>query len=121
VFIAVTNRELSSKLAAFDELVVREREAQNKLQALGNEKKMLSERDYSSSAMISSTVAHAVALLKSYMLDLDIELLHRDYPLEDDDERDTLLDSVYDIAHHFVSQYDFSIVNDQDDMGSPST
>jgi hypothetical protein len=81
--------------------------------------KMLSEHDYSSLAVISSMVALAVALLMSYVLDLDIELLHRDYPFEDDDEQDTLIDSMYETAQHFVSQYDFSIVNDQDDEGSP--
>jgi hypothetical protein len=80
---------------------------------------MLSEHDYSSLAVISSMVALAVALLMSYVLDLDIELLHRDYPFEDDDEQDTLIDSMYETAQHFVSQYDFSIVNDQDDEGSP--
>jgi hypothetical protein len=73
---------LSSKLAGFDELVVREREAQIRLWALGNEKKTreqllestqktLSERDYSSSAVISSVVAHALALLKSHTPNLD--------------------------------------------------
>jgi hypothetical protein len=56
--------------------VVRERDAQAKLQALGEEKKlqkqvlestqkMFSERDYSSSVVIFSAVAHVVALLKS--------------------------------------------------------
>jgi hypothetical protein len=73
---------LSSKSAGFDELVVREREAQIRLWALGNEKKTreqllestqktLSERDYSSSAVISSVVAHALALLKSHTPNLD--------------------------------------------------
>jgi hypothetical protein len=73
---------LSSKLAGFDELVVREREAQIRLWALGNEKKTreqllestqktLSERDYSSSAVIYSVVAHALALLKSHTPNLD--------------------------------------------------
>jgi hypothetical protein len=66
----------------FDELVVRQREAQIKLQALGDEKKiqehllestqmMLFKHNYSSSAVISFVVAHAVALLKSYSSNLD--------------------------------------------------
>jgi hypothetical protein len=65
-------------------LTVRERTAQDKLQALGEDKKtqehlldstwkMLSERNYSSSIVISSAVACAVALLKSYVSDLDDE------------------------------------------------
>jgi hypothetical protein len=51
--------------------------------------KMLSEHDYSSSTVISSVVAHIVLLLKSYVPNLDPELLHKDYPFEEDEERDT--------------------------------
>jgi hypothetical protein len=36
---AAANQELSSKLAALDEMTVRERTAQDKLHALGEEKK----------------------------------------------------------------------------------
>jgi hypothetical protein len=123
-----TRQELSSNSVALDELMVRECEAQIRLQTLGDEKKIKEqllestqktyERDYSSSAVISSTVTHDVALLKSHAPDLDTELLHRDFPFADDEERDALIDSVYDTAQHFVSQYDFSVVNDQDDNGS---
>jgi hypothetical protein len=73
---------------------------------------MLSKHDYSSSEVISSAMAHVVALLKSYVPDLGTELLRRDYPLDNDDEQDTLIDSVYDTAQFFVSQNDFSIAND---------
>jgi chromosome segregation ATPase len=94
---AAANQQLSSKLAALDEITIRERIVQDKLQALGEEnnthehllestRKMLSEHDYSSSTVISSVVAHAVALLKSYVPDLDTKLLCRDYPFDDDDE-----------------------------------
>jgi hypothetical protein len=62
---------------------------------------MLSERDYSSSMVISSV--HAVALLKSHAPDLDTELLHRDFPFVDDEEQDQLIDNVYDTTQHFVS------------------
>jgi hypothetical protein len=62
---------------------------------------MLSERDYSSSMVISSV--HAVALLKSHSPDLDTELLHRDFPFVDDEEQDQLIDNVYDTTQHFVS------------------
>jgi hypothetical protein len=58
-------------------------------------------------------------LLKRYTPDLDRELLHRDYQFDDDEEWDALIDSMYDTAQHFVSQYNFSVVNDQDDKGSP--
>jgi hypothetical protein len=101
------------------------------MQALGDEKKTLeqllesaqktlSERNLSSSAVISSTVAHAVAPLKSHTLDLDTEQLRRDFPFDNDEERDVLVESVYDTTQHFVSQYDFSAINDPDDNGSPS-
>jgi hypothetical protein len=53
--------------------------------------------------MISSAVAHIVVLLKSYTLDLDTELLRRDYAFDGDEEHDRMIDSVYDTAQHFVS------------------
>jgi hypothetical protein len=74
--------------------------------------------DCSSSIVISSVVAHEVALVKSYILDLDLELLRKDYSFEDDEERDTLIDNVFETAQYFVSQYDFSVVNDQDSPGA---
>jgi hypothetical protein len=49
-------------------------------------------------------MTHIVALLKSHT------------PFDDDEERDALIDSVYDIAQHFIFQYDFSTVNNQDDV-----
>jgi hypothetical protein len=79
---------------------------------------MLSKRDFSSSAMISSAVAHAVVLLKSHTPDLDTEKLQRGFPLTNEEERDALVDNVYDIAQYFVSQYDFSVLNESDDSGS---
>jgi hypothetical protein len=69
--------------------------------------------------VISSVVAHVVALLKSHTPDLDVEKLWRDFLFDNDEERDALVDSVYDTAQHFVSQYDFSVLNESDDNGSP--
>jgi hypothetical protein len=60
-----------------------------------------SKRDFSSSVVISSVV------------------LWRDFLFNNDEERDALLDNVYDTAQHFVSQYDFSVLNESDDNGSP--
>jgi hypothetical protein len=54
---------------------------------------MFTEWDYSLSEVISSTVAHAVTLLKSYMPDVDPELLRKEYRCKDDDERDALIES----------------------------
>jgi hypothetical protein len=114
--VATANQELSSKSAAFEELVARERGAQNKLQVLGDDKKaqehvlestqrMLFERDYSSTTVISLAVAHVVALLKSYVPDLDPELLCKDNPFGDDEEQEwyALINSVYDPLQFFVS------------------
>jgi hypothetical protein len=60
-----------------------------------------SKRDFSSLVVISSVV------------------LWRDFSFDNDEERDALLDNVYDTAQHFVSQYDFSLLNESDDNGSP--
>jgi hypothetical protein len=70
--------------------------------------------------VISSVVAHTVAFLKSHTPDLDTEKLRRDFSFDDDEERDALIDSVYDTAQHFMSQYDSFVANDHDDNGSPS-
>jgi hypothetical protein len=82
---------------------------------------MLAERACSSSMVISSEVAHAVVLLKSYVPDLDLELFRKDYPFGDDEEqeRDALINTVYDPTQFFMSHYDFSVANDQEDKGSP--
>jgi hypothetical protein len=79
---------------------------------LESTRKMLFECDYSSSMVISSVVAHRVVLLKSYIPDLDADLLHKNYHFEDDEEWDTLIESMYETSQQFVSQYDFSVVND---------
>jgi hypothetical protein len=60
-------------------------------------------------------VVHVVALLKSYMPDVDPELLRKEYRCKDDDKWDTLIEDAFDVAQH---EYDFSVANDQD---SPST
>jgi hypothetical protein len=81
--------------------------------------KTLSKRDYSFLALISLTLVHTIALLKSHTPDLNIEQLQRDFPFDNDEERDALIDSIYDTTQHFMSQYDFSVINDSDDNGSP--
>jgi hypothetical protein len=121
---------LSSKSATLDESVIRERKMQIKLQILGGKKrvqeqqlefaqKALSKRVFSSSAMISLMVAQVVAFVKNRMPDFDVEILRRDFSITEV-ERDALVDSVYDTAQYFVSQYDFSLLNESDDNASPS-
>jgi hypothetical protein len=53
----------------------------------------LSKRDFTSLAVSSSAVAHAVALVKSHMPDFDAEILRRDFPINDE-EWNALVDSV---------------------------
>jgi Skp family chaperone for outer membrane proteins len=130
-FVTITREKLSSKSIALDESVKQEHEAQIKLQTLVDEKKAkeqllestqmtLSKRDFTSSVMSSSAVAHAMALVKSHMSDFDVEILQRDFPINDE-ERDALVDSIYDTAQYFASQYDFSILVESDDNASPDT
>jgi hypothetical protein len=57
--------------------------------------------------VISSTVANDVALFKNHLLDLDMEILSKDFTIYDA-EQEALANSVYDAAHEFVSLYDFS-------------
>jgi hypothetical protein len=57
--------------------------------------------------MISSTVAHAAALFKNHLPDLNMELLHQNFTM-DNTERETLVSSTFDAAQDFVSSYDFT-------------
>jgi hypothetical protein len=69
--------------------------------------------------VISSVVVHVVALVKNHMLDIDTEILRRNFTINEV-ERDALVDSVYDTAQYFVSLYDFSVLAKLDDNNSPS-
>jgi hypothetical protein len=69
--------------------------------------------------MMSSTVAHVAALFKNHLPDLNIELLHQDFTV-DDVEHETLVSSAFDAAQDFVSSYDFASVAESDDNGSPN-
>jgi lipoate synthase len=73
----------------------------------------LSKRELSSSA-----VAKVVALMKNHLPDLDVEILHRDF-IVDDAEREILVNSAYNAAHDFVSLYNFSSLAESDDNNSP--
>jgi hypothetical protein len=59
-----------------------------------------------------------MALVKSHMPDFDVEILRRDFPINDE-ERDVLVDSVYDTTQYFASQYDFFVLAESDDNASP--
>jgi pantothenate kinase type III len=77
---------LISKSSALDFAVIQERKAKNNLQAakekikaqeqlLASTQKALSKREFSSSVMISSVVANAMALVKNHMPKFDTEIL----------------------------------------------
>jgi hypothetical protein len=63
-------------------------------------------------------VAHVVALVKCHMPDFDAEILRRDFPINDE-ERDALVDNVYDTTQYFVAEYDFFVLAESDDNASP--
>jgi hypothetical protein len=68
--------------------------------------------------MISSAVAHAVALFKNHLPDLDVEIFHKDF-IVDDVARETLVASACDAAQDFVSSYDFTSLTEPKDNDSP--
>jgi hypothetical protein len=78
----------------------------------------LAKRDGSANMMISSVVAHTAALFKNHLSDLNVEILHQDFTV-DDTEREALVSSVFDAAQDFVSSYDFTSLVESDDNDSP--
>jgi hypothetical protein len=63
-------------------------------------------------------VANAVALMKNHLPDLDMEMLRKEFTV-DDAERETLVNNAYDAAQDFVALYDFSSLAESDDNTSP--
>jgi hypothetical protein len=80
----------------------------------------LSKREVSSTLVISSTVAHAAALFKSHLPDLNMEVLRKDFTVEEAG-RETLVNATYDAVHNFVSSYDFARLVESEDNDSPKT
>jgi hypothetical protein len=70
--------------------------------------------------MISSVVAHATALFKNHLPDLNMELLRQDFTV-DDAEHETLVSNAFDAAQDYVSLYDFASITVSDDNNSPKT
>jgi hypothetical protein len=86
---------------------------------LESTQKALSKREFSSSAVVSSTVAHAIALVKNHMVRFDANILWMDFTI-DDVGREALVDSAYDTTQYFVSLYDFSMLTESNDNTSPN-
>jgi chromosome segregation ATPase len=130
--------KLSSKSSALDHAVIREQ--QMKIQLTACEEKMMVANDKLKDAeekmkiqgqlldsaqhmlskweLSSSVVANAMALVKNDLPDLNIEILRRDFTV-DDVEWETLVNIAYDAAHDFVSLYDFFSLAESDDNNSP--
>jgi hypothetical protein len=68
--------------------------------------------------VISSAMANIAALFKNHLPDLDMEVLRKDFTI-DDTKREALANITYDAAHEFVSLYDFSTIAESDDDNSP--
>jgi hypothetical protein len=79
---------------------------------------VLSKREDCSILMISTAVANAMALLKSHLRDLDVELLCKDFAV-DEAEYEALTSSAYDAAQEFTSFYDFSSLAESEGNDSP--
>jgi hypothetical protein len=78
----------------------------------------LAKREGSANIMISSAVAHTVALFKNHLPDLNMKILRQDFTV-DDVEREALVSSTFDAAQDFVSSYDFTSLVESDDNDSP--
>jgi hypothetical protein len=139
----VTRDNLASKSKELDDLVTQEQEGntlreqaeakladlEKKIEVVEGEKKdqgllletarqALSKHEDSSILMILMVVANAMALLKSHLSDLDVELLRKDFTVDEVDH-EALTIGAYDAAHEFASSYDFSSLAESKDNVSP--
>jgi hypothetical protein len=89
-------------------------------QLLDLARQTLSKWELSSSMVISSAVANIAALFKNHLPNLDMEILRKDFTI-DDVEWEVLANRTYDTAHGFVSLYDFSSLAESDDNNNPGT
>jgi hypothetical protein len=85
---------------------------------LESARKTASKHEDSFNMMISSAVAHAAALFRIHLPNLNMELLRQDFTV-DDAERETLVSSAFDATQDFVSSYDFTSLAESDDNDSP--
>jgi hypothetical protein len=99
-------------------LKVAEKDLKNQRQLLESAQKISSKRKSSFNMIISSAVAHATALFKNHLPDLNLELLRQDI-IVDDVERETLVSSTFDAAQDFASLYDFASLAESDDNDGP--
>jgi hypothetical protein len=97
---------------------IAEEDLNNQRQLLELARKTSTKHESSFNMMISSAVAHAAALFKNHLPDLNMELLRQDFTV-DDAECETLVSSAFDAAQDFVSSYDFTSLVESYDNDSP--
>jgi hypothetical protein len=128
--LTATTNKLTSKSSALDTVVIREHEMEIKMKAAEEKLKMTEEKMKSQGQLLhsaqqalskwefsSSGVANAMALVKNHMSDFDVEILQKDFSI-DNTEWAALVNSAYNTAQHFVSLYDFSMLVESDDNNS---
>jgi hypothetical protein len=136
--LTATHDKLTSKSAALNIVVIREQQAKIQMktveeklkvaeeklkiqeQSLNLARRALSKQELYSSTVISLAVANAAMLFKNLLPDLNVEILRKDFTI-DDAEWEVLANSAYDAAHEFVSLYDFSSLANFVDNNSPET
>jgi hypothetical protein len=122
------SKALDFQVIRVDEVVLRLKNAKSRLEAteedLKNQKQLFesaqktaSKLEYSN-MMIFSAVAHATALFKNHLPDLNMELLCQDFTV-DDAKCETLVSNAFDAAQDFVSSYDFTSLTESNDNDSP--
>jgi hypothetical protein len=99
-------------------LKVVEEDLKNQRQLLKSARKTSSKHESFFNMMIFSAVAHAAALFKNHLPDLNMELLRQDFTVNDA-EREILVSSAFDAAQDFISSYDFASLAESDDNDNP--
>jgi hypothetical protein len=113
--LAITENKLERKSEAL-KIVEADLKANGLL--LESAQQALAKHEGSANMMISSAVAHTVALFKNHLSDLNMEILRQDFTV-DDAEREALVSSAFDAAQDFVSSYNFTSLVESDDNDSP--
>jgi hypothetical protein len=113
--LAITQNKLDRKSKT---LKIVEADLKAKWLLLESAQQALVKRDGSANMMISSAVAHTAALFKNHLPDLNMEILHQDFTV-DDAEGEALVSSAFNAAQEFVSSYDFTSLIESDDNDSP--
>jgi hypothetical protein len=133
--LTATRDKLASKSASLDNTVIlrdeaklllaeseeklwaAEEELKTQGQPLESARQTLSRHEISSKTMISMAVTHDAALFRNHLPDLDVEILCKDF-IVDEVARETLVASAYDATQDFVSSYDFTSLTESEDNDS---